>query len=352
METQKNNLIVPEVLSRMLKRKMGQKICLLPLAKVDNSLKGRPGDTLAFPCFKQIGKAQKVDENAETPLSLLSADTVRATIEKFAHGVCLTDEALLCGFGDPLTEAVEQLSQSIDLALEEEMYKKLEDVAFVRKHFSFGITGDSIADALSLFEENLDGDKVLLLDPLAFSKLRKDSGYIKASDIGQKMILEGTVGSIWGCQIYVSNRLKGKNKAYIVKPGALRLISKSDTKLDVEREAAFMRTKLYASRHCACYLYDESRVIELNLLKEPDKFLRGDFEIEKQSEQISIKPLKMPAFGFSYVYKLSKNAGEDFSKLSGFSPLPEEAIPVQENSHIHIALVKDDVCYVQHSRKL
>ena len=45
-----------------------------------------------------------------------------------------------------------------------------------------------------LFGEDLTGDKVLLTDAAGFAALRKDNDYIRASDLGQRMITDEIVG--------------------------------------------------------------------------------------------------------------------------------------------------------------
>ena len=50
---------------------------------------------------------------------------------------------------------------------------------------------------------------------------------------------------------------------FIVKPGALCLVNKTATQVEVEREPEYMRDTIYCSRHCAAYLYDQGKVVSL-----------------------------------------------------------------------------------------
>ena len=115
--------------------------------------------------------------------------------------------------------------------------------------------------------EDLTGTR-LLTDAAGFAALRKDGDYIRASDMGQRMITDEVVGEVWGCQILISNKIKTdttvKEKNYfIVKPGALRLVNKRGTQVEVQREADYMRDNVFASKHCVAYLYDASKVVAL-----------------------------------------------------------------------------------------
>jgi len=264
--TLKANMIVPEVMADLVESKLGSRVTLLPIAVQDNTLQGQPGDTLKFPAFRYIGKAEVVAENTEVVPSLLSSFAVAATVKKYAKAVQLTDEARLSGYGDPVGEAASQLALSIDQAMDDALFAALDGLPVSRLVPITALSAASVADALAAYGEDLDGPKLIIVDPLGFAALRKDANYIRASDLGQRAIFSGVVGEIWGCQIVVSNKVKlnaalGEFRYYIVKPGALRLVNKQGTLIEVEREAKFMRDNIFASKHAAAYLYDTSRVV-------------------------------------------------------------------------------------------
>lgn len=266
--TMKEHMIIPEVVADLVDSALWQKMSLLSLTEVDDSLRGKPGDTLKFPAFRYIGKAQQVDENGQVQAGLLSADTVSATVKKYAKAVRITDEARLSGFGDPVGEAAKQLALAIDHAVDDALYDSLKDAGYDRKTAISAISSEAVADALTLFGEDQGGEKVLLTDAEGFARLRLDPMYLRQGDMAQQQVFSGAVGEIWGCQIVISAKLKRdpvtQEKAhYILKPGALRLINKTGTQVEVDREPEYMRDTIYCSKHCASYLYDASRVIAL-----------------------------------------------------------------------------------------
>lgn len=59
-----SNLIIPEVVSGLIDSNLGDGITLLPLAEMDDTLVGQPGDTLKFPVFAYIGNAAVNDLQA------------------------------------------------------------------------------------------------------------------------------------------------------------------------------------------------------------------------------------------------------------------------------------------------
>ncbi len=263
-----SNMIIPEVISDMVEERYGQKISLLPLAQVDEGLAGKPGDTLKFPAFRYIGKAERVDENGQVPFGVLSADTVSATVLKYAKAVRITDEARLSGYGDPVGEAAKQLAHAIDHAVDEALYDTLRSIAYSRKAAITALSSESVADGLTLFEDDQDGEKVLLTDAAGYNSLRRDPNYLRGGDVAQRSIFSGEVGEIWGCRIVISSAIRPdpvsrEKQYYIIKPGALRLINKTGTQVEVQREPEFMRDTLYCSKHCAAYLYDAGKAVAL-----------------------------------------------------------------------------------------
>lgn len=354
--TMKQDLIIPEVVSDMVETHFGSRITLLPVTEIDRSLEGVAGDTLKFPCFRYIGKADQVGENGEVKAGLLSADTVEAKVLKYAKAVCITDEARLSGFGDPVGEAARQLAQAIDHAVDERLYQVLNALPLNRKAAVKGLSADAVADALTLFGEETDGEKLLFTDAAGFAALRKDPAYIRASDMGQRMIFSGVVGEIWGCQIVITARVKAdetrKEKQYfIVKPGALRLISKQGTALEVHREPQFMRDTLYASKHCACYLYDAGKAAALAVftgLEHLDagcgiQCAPGDAAGETK---IQVPEAMLPPVGLKWVYVMDNDPGDKGvygTAVTGARAWPGNDVSVAAGgaTAVHMLLVDD-----------
>ena len=264
------NLINPQVLADMIEKKLTDAIKFAPLAVIDTTLEGRPGDTLTLPSWDYIGDASAVDEAADIPIAQMVKSTATATVHKLGKGVELTDEAVLSGYGDPVGEAVKQLTLSIASGEDNEMLGTLRNIAAgMTKTFSGTVpTADDIADALELFGEDIEGDKVILVSPATYTALRKSDDWCPASDIAANLIINGTVGMIHGCQVVVSNKLKTNggataNDAYIVKPGALRIITKRGTLVETDRDIIAKFTVITADKHFVTYLYDASKAIKL-----------------------------------------------------------------------------------------
>lgn len=351
--TLKANLVIPEVIGDLVETKLGNNITLLPLATQDNTLVGQPGDTLKFPAFKYIGKATIVNENQEVVVGKLQAGTEAAEIHKYAKAISITDEARLSGFGDPMGEAATQLARAIDQGVDDELFDVLNAVGVSRKYVTGIMSSDNLADALVLFGEDLAGPKVLLTDAAGFAELRKDADFIKASDMGQRMINGEIIGEVWGCQIQITNKVKldstQKEKNYfIVKPGALRLVNKRGTLVEVDREAKYMRDNIFASKHVVAYLYDASKVVALTSFTGLQA-LTSDSGIKTEAGASGKTKIVIPAVmaaptGYKWVYLLDTsdvNIGAWDTALTGTANWVNSntEIAASTNTNAHVVLV-------------
>ena len=88
-------IVNPQVMADMVDKKLTDLIKFAPLADIDTTLEGVPGNVITVPAWNYVGDAAVVNENASVTASLLSATTANATIKKVAKAVCLTDEAVL-----------------------------------------------------------------------------------------------------------------------------------------------------------------------------------------------------------------------------------------------------------------
>ena len=204
------NLINPEVLSDMVEKKLHDLIRFAPLAEIDNTLVGQPGDTLTLPSYSYIGDAEVLGEGSTlTPVSLTTA-SVSVTVAKIARGVQLTDEAILSGYGDPFGQATMQIATAIANKVDNEMLSALAGISgtmvYATSTSTTAIEPADISDALELFGEDIDvGEKVVVVSPKLYNKIRKTTAWLPASEISAERIIAGAVGEIYGCQIIVSN---------------------------------------------------------------------------------------------------------------------------------------------------
>ena len=256
------NLINPEVLADYVDKKLIYNVRFAPLAEIDNTLVGNPGDTIKFPAYSYIGAASDLTEASAISTVSLNASTVSVKIKEAGKGVEITDTAILSAFGNPVEEIASQLLKSMADKVDIDMLSTMNGIASSMT-FSGVSTVMDISDSLELFGEDIDGQKALLVSPSMYTKIRNTKDWAPASEFAAGALVRGAVGQIFGCDIMVSNRLTASQNAYIVKPGALRIVLKRDTLLEADRDI-LRRVNVYtATKHYVTYLYNAANAIKL-----------------------------------------------------------------------------------------
>ena len=270
------NLIDPEVLAAYIDSKLIDNIVFAPLAEVDQTLVGAPGDTIKFPFYYYIGAASDLTEGSAISTVSLNASSVSVQIKEAGKGVEITDTAMLAAYGNPVEEIGQQLVKSMADKMDIDFLTTMNSASTswtftaVASTTSAAIGVQDISDALELFGEDIDGKKTVIVPPRLYTKIRNVKDWAPASEFAAGALVKGAVGQIFGCDIIVSNRLRSSvattgydENAYIVKPGALRLILKRNTLLEADRDI-LRRVNVYtANKHYVTYLYKQSGLIKL-----------------------------------------------------------------------------------------
>lgn len=268
--TRLNNLINPEVIADFVDAKLVDNMVFAPLATIDYTLEGRAGDTLKFPVWRYIGDASTLSEASSLSVATLVASSASVTVHKIAQGVELTDEAVLSGLGDSVGEAVSQITLALASGIDNEMLATM--TANVASTMTYQTSISTVApvdtdiiDALELFGEDIDGQKVAIVPPAVYTDMRKTGksagNWIPASELSAEIAIKGTVGEYQGCQVIVSNKLKTSGNIFIVKPNALRLIMKRGAQVETDRDILKFSNVITGSVHFATYVYNASGLI-------------------------------------------------------------------------------------------
>lgn len=266
------NMVNPQVLADFIDKKLVNAIRLSPLARVDDTLVGRPGDTITLPSFNYIGDATAVNEGEDISIAKLTTNTTTVTVSKIGKAVEISDEAILAGAGNVVREASNQILTAINSGVENALISNMKsNVTLSANVAATDDAADAIADALTLFGEDIDGDKVIVIPPTFYSRIRKANGWIPGTEMAANMIVRGAVGAVHGCQIITSNRMTETvegvdvNTAYIIKPGALAIYHKRNTLVEYDRDILSEMNYIKGSNIFAPYVYDKSKIIKLNL---------------------------------------------------------------------------------------
>ncbi|MBP5442300.1 MAG: N4-gp56 family major capsid protein [Treponema sp.] len=267
------NLVNPQVMGDLVDKKLINAIRFAPLADIDETLVGQPGDTISLPFFEYIGAAQDVSESASLVLASLNASYASVTVKEAGLAVGITDRAALSGYGDPIGQGAEQvvkaMADKVDIDLLGILGSIGSTMTYTTSASTAAIAVADIANALELFGEDVDGQKVLLASPKLYTAIRATKDWAPASEFAAEALVAGSVGQIFGCNVVVTNRLKGiagtglDEDAYIVKPGALRIFLKRDSLVETDRDILYRKTIITITKHYAAYLYNAANAIKI-----------------------------------------------------------------------------------------
>ena len=107
------DLLNPQVLADYVDSKLIYNIVFAPLATIDDTLVGNPGDTLTVPVWNYIGDADDLVEASAISTVKLTGSHASVTVKEAGKGVEISDKAILSAYGDPVGEIGSQLVKSI-----------------------------------------------------------------------------------------------------------------------------------------------------------------------------------------------------------------------------------------------
>lgn len=231
------NIINPEVMADMVSAKIPNKIVVTPFAKIDNTLQGVPGDTITVPTYEYIGDAEDLAEGIAAQTVALTASTTQATVKKAVKAVEITDEAKLSGYGNPNDEAAAQLAKSIASKMDADVMTAITTEANIQLVYdgtAAAIKYTGIVDAVDLFDEEFNSEKVIFVNPKQVTTLRKDSDFLSADKYGTgvSVMVKGEIGMIANCHVVPTKRVVLADSAYACP------IIKIETEQETEDEAA------------------------------------------------------------------------------------------------------------------
>lgn len=287
--TMLNDLINPEVMADMVSAKIPKKIVVTPFAKIDNTLVGTPGDTITVPHYNYIGDAEDIAEGVAADTVKLTSGTSKATVKKAVKAVEITDEAKLSGYGDPVDEAANQLAKSIASKMDADALVAITTeyeeegagvgnggVQLIYDGSAAAIKYTGIVDAIDLFNEEFNSEKVIFVNPKQVTALRKDSDFLSADKYGNgvSVMVTGEIGMIANCHVVPSKRVEANSGVYacpIVKlqteeeteddAAAITIYMKRGVNVETDRDILAKKDVISADEHYTASLTNTSKVV-------------------------------------------------------------------------------------------
>lgn len=249
-----NNLLPVEVFTDSVTQKLGDAIRFANSNMVYlQNFEGQPSATITVPKMAYIGDAVVTAENTAVDPTLLTSASDTLDVIKLAKAVSLTQEAINGSFGNPIVEAESQIVRSIANAVEAQLMTALGTATLIYDtEAGANLDGNNVINALSLFGEEQDGEKTLILNPLDLASVRTDGNY----DSGRNQMFD--------MNVVVSNRV-AENSAYIAKAQSLGAYISRDVSVMYDDDVLSFVHVISAFMLGAFHLRDESKAIRINL---------------------------------------------------------------------------------------
>ena len=272
--TKITSLVDPEVMAPMISAKLPKAIKATPFAKIDTTLQGRPGDTITVPSYKYIGDAEDLAEGVKANTAELKTDTAEYKVKKAVKQVRLTDEAVLSGYGNPVGETNNQLGLALASKVDNDVMDALYGSRVEYDGSASAISYNGIVDAIDLFQEEDNVEKVMFIHPLQVSELRKDANFISRDKYGNEVMVNGEIGMVANARIVPSKKVKVVDGAFVcpvveLRPeeqtgderAAITIFLKRNVNVETERDLTDYTTLIGADEHYVAALTDESKVV-------------------------------------------------------------------------------------------
>ena len=269
-----SDLINPQVMADMISAKVESKIVVAPFAKVDTSLVGVPGNTITVPQYAYIGDAEDIAEGIAAETVKLTTTTSTVTVKKAMKAVELTDEAVLSGYGNPVGETNNQIAKAIAAKVDVDAMEALKGAQLTYDGSASKISYTGVVDAIDVFDEEVNTEKVIFVHPKQVTVLRKDADFISADKYPGNVVITGEIGKIANAHVVPSKKVADDGANYlcpIVKLNgdaetedeapALTIYLKRDTNVETDRVSLARKTDISADKHYAVALSNTAKVV-------------------------------------------------------------------------------------------
>lgn len=274
-KTTSAQMIVPDVWADMVQAKFKGAMILGTLATEDNTLEGKPGDTVSFPKWTALGEAEDLTEGTPmTPEQLGTDPGNSATIKEAGKAVELTDKSRLVAFGDPYAETQRQLGVLIARKIDTDLRAAAEAPGVITVDASTeALSWDVMVSGIEKFGDEWDPDNMagLVIHSTQRAALLRDPNFISADKLGAGAVIpRGVIGQAGGVNILVSNRLTtagtGADTTYnalLLRRGSLGLLYKRRPIVETDRDILARTTVVTTNVHYATHRLDDEGVVVL-----------------------------------------------------------------------------------------
>ena len=270
------DLVNPQVMADMISAKIPNKIVVTPFATINTKLQGVPGNTITVPQYAYIGDAEDLAEGIAAETVKLTASTTTAEVKKAVKAIEITDEAKISGYGDPYNEASSQLAKAIASKMDVDAMACItgDEVQLKFDGSAAQISYNQIVDAVDVFGEEFNSEKVIFVSPAQVTTLRKDENFISADKYTEGVMLTGEIGKIANCRVVSSKKVALDGTTYhcpIVKlqnddeteddAPAITIYMKRGVQVETDRDVLAKKDVISVDEHYTVALSNTAKVV-------------------------------------------------------------------------------------------
>ncbi|WP_127572770.1 N4-gp56 family major capsid protein [Georgenia faecalis] len=283
--TLSTDLYIPDVWADLAFEQFTGNAVVAQYATQDDSLTGKPGETVTFPKWMLLSDMDDVEETDVLVPEKLHQSASEATIKEAAKAVEFSDKAKLTGIGNVQDEAIRQFGLLAARKVDADL------IAAAVASITGGITysdGRTASDSTPLRHE-IPGGKLTYpgivgafgklndsFDPAEFAALfvrsaqwadiMTDPQFISAAQMqgANLQINRGQVGQILGVPVVVTDRLPAGH-ALAVKRGALGVMWKRRPLVEQDRDILARTTVVAQNMHYAVKRLADKGVIDITV---------------------------------------------------------------------------------------
>ena len=164
-------VINPQVMADMVSAKLPKLIKFTPLAVIDTTLVGRPGDELTVPQQTYSGDATEITEGQAIPIDQLGTKETKMKIKQAGKAIEITDKAALVGHGNVYGEATNQIALAIANKVDNDIVEVAKTAT--QNIAEAPVTVANIDKALEIFADEEDARYVALTPKSRSTKFRQ-----------------------------------------------------------------------------------------------------------------------------------------------------------------------------------
>lgn len=286
--TLSTDLYVPEVWADLAFEEFTGKAVVAQYALQDDTLAGKPGETVNFPKWMALSDMDDVDETDVLVPEKLTQSSSQATIKEAAKAVEFSDKAKLTGIGNVQDEAIRQFGQLAARKVDEDLIAAAQatvtggityadgTTATDSAPLSFSTTAGSGVNALTYadlvaaageFGDSFDPDEfaALFVNPGTWGSIMTDDQFIAANQLatGNQLVTRGQVGAILGVPVIMTSRI-AEGKSLLVKRNALGVMWKRRPLVEQDRDILARTTVVAQNMHYAVKRLNDSGVLVVN----------------------------------------------------------------------------------------